>query len=196
MTFAVVGVLSLTILPATSAYAQGSEQYTDLREGNNTPKVIECALIPEVCPQAQMPSQKGELTRGVQRPTPAAPPSPVAAMPVEPRPVVLNINFATNSDVVPPKHYADLNNLGEVLKRNPQTRIEIAGYTDSRGSFTSNQSLSEKRAASVKRYLVENFLINPEYVIAKGYGPSVPIASNDTPEGRAKNRRVQAARVK
>jgi OOP family OmpA-OmpF porin len=109
--------------------------------------------------------------------------------------VVLKVNFATNSDNIPLKYYSDLNKLGEVLSLYPQTRVEIAGYTDDRGSLVYNQALSARRAESVKRYFVEHFSITPAHVGAQGYGPSAPITSNETPEGREKTRRVQATRV-
>jgi len=196
-TLALVGVLSFLSLPVISAHAQGSEPYTDLRDRAYTPEVIKCSLIPEACSQGQAPSQEGEVTRSkLVRPQTATPPPPATTVSVEPKPVVLNITFATNSDRIPPKYYSDLNKLGEVLALYPQTRVEIAGYTDDRGSLVYNQALSERRAESVKRYLVEHFSITPAHVGAKGYGPSTPITSNDTPEGREKNRRVQATRVK
>jgi OOP family OmpA-OmpF porin len=197
MILAIVGVLSLLTLPVASAQTQSGEQYTDLRERTYTPEVIKCSLIPEACSQGQAPGQEGEITRSkLVRPPSTPTTSPPTTVSGEPRPVVLNVNFATNSDTILPQYYSDLNKLGEVLSLYPQTRVEIAGYTDSRGSLAYNQSLSERRAESVKRYLVERFSITPAYVGAKGYGPSDPIASNDTSEGREKNRRVQAARVK
>jgi OmpA-OmpF porin, OOP family len=69
-------------------------------------------------------------------------------------------------------------------------KIEVSAHTDYKGSGESNQVLSEKRAASVKDYLVSRG-VNEKRLIAKGYGESQPIASNRTEEGRAKNRRVE-----
>ena len=77
----------------------------------------------------------------------------------------------------------------KVLKLNPNLTVEIQGHTDSRGSDAYNQRLSEQRAASVKRYLV-NQGINPARLVTRGFGEAVPVASNLTEEGRAHNRRV------
>ncbi len=68
--------------------------------------------------------------------------------------------------------------------------IEVEGHTDNVGSHNANQKLSEARAESVCQYLLENFGLPQELLIAKGYGTTQPIVSNDTKEGRAKNRRV------
>jgi OOP family OmpA-OmpF porin len=77
-----------------------------------------------------------------------------------------------------------------VLENNPSLNIEIQGYTDSTGSEDYNLKLSQRRAESVKNFLV-NRGIDPGRLTAKGYGSANPVASNDTPEGRAKNRRVE-----
>jgi len=77
-----------------------------------------------------------------------------------------------------------------VLENNPGLNIEIQGYTDSTGSEDYNLKLSQRRAESVKNFLV-NRGIDPGRLTAKGYGSANPVASNDTPEGRAKNRRVE-----
>lgn len=74
-------------------------------------------------------------------------------------------------------------------------RFEIAGHTDSVGSDEANMTLSRARAENLKTYLVETHGIDPDRLVAKGYGESVPVATNDTPEGRAKNRRVVFKRL-
>jgi outer membrane protein OmpA-like peptidoglycan-associated protein len=68
--------------------------------------------------------------------------------------------------------------------------IEIAGHTDSVGPARSNQKLSEERAESVRQYLLKTYALPPSAIVGRGYGESNPIARNDTPDGRAKNRRV------
>ena len=77
-----------------------------------------------------------------------------------------------------------------VLNDNPDLNIEIQGYTDITGEEDYNVQLSQRRAESVMSYLVSRG-IDPARLTAKGYGPANPVASNDTPEGRAKNRRVE-----
>jgi len=68
--------------------------------------------------------------------------------------------------------------------------IEIAGHTDNVGSPESNLKLSQERAEAVRQYLLQSYGLPPQLVIAQGYGDRQPVASNDAPEGREKNRRV------
>lgn len=84
---------------------------------------------------------------------------------------------------------SDLDKLIQFLKDNPETRLEIQGYTDNIGSLALNTKLSQARANSVVDYLTKNG-IDGSRLSAKGFGPSLPVASNTTAEGRAKNRRV------
>jgi outer membrane protein OmpA-like peptidoglycan-associated protein len=81
-----------------------------------------------------------------------------------------------------------------ILEQNPSTKLEIQGYTDNQGSVESNQKLSERRAKSVMDYLVKKG-IDKGRLTAKGFGISNPVATNDTPEGRAENRRVELSPV-
>lgn len=81
-----------------------------------------------------------------------------------------------------------------MLKAHPDLKLLIEGHTDNTGSAEINQSLSEKRAEAVKAYLVSTFGIDASRLEAKGFGASKPVASNDTPEGRQQNRRVELVR--
>ena len=115
-----------------------------------------------------------------------------------PRPAVtLNVLFGSNSDVVPPASYAEIDKLGTLLSWPQYTdyRIQLEGHTDSQGSARKNQALSEKRVQNIKAYLVQHFHFTPERILAVGYGPTKPIASNDTPEGRSQNRRVEVVNL-
>ena len=85
-----------------------------------------------------------------------------------------------------------LTDLNRVLKKYPKNRIVVQGYTDSTGSDEYNQTLSEQRAKAVYDYLLANGLKTLS-ITHVGYGKANPIASNDTEEGRAKNRRVVLA---
>jgi OOP family OmpA-OmpF porin len=85
---------------------------------------------------------------------------------------------------------AALDDALEILNRHADLVVEVAGHTDSRGTDAYNQRLSERRAASVVKYLVAHG-ISAERLTAKGYGESEPVADNATDEGRAKNRRVE-----
>jgi outer membrane protein OmpA-like peptidoglycan-associated protein len=80
---------------------------------------------------------------------------------------------------------------GMILKENPQLKVEIGGHTDESGNEKANQAISEKRAESAKKYLMDKFNIAADRMTAKGYGATKPIADNSTQEGRSKNRRVE-----
>jgi outer membrane protein OmpA-like peptidoglycan-associated protein/tetratricopeptide (TPR) repeat protein len=100
-----------------------------------------------------------------------------------------DIYFAFNSFNLTPESEAILDLLTEFLDENPKISIEIQGHTDNIGNAAENMKLSANRAKSVYDYLVAND-IPPARLTYKGYGKTVPVATNDTEEGRAKNRRT------
>lgn len=104
--------------------------------------------------------------------------------------ILKNVFFATASSELNPKSYSELDRLIKLLNDNPTIKIEISGHTDNDGSRKTNQALSERRAQSVYTYLLKD--IDSTRLTYKGYAFDEPIASNDTEEGRAKNRRVEA----
>jgi len=105
--------------------------------------------------------------------------------------IVLNVEFDTDSAIVQDKYYDDIKQLADFMKAYPKTTAVIEGHTDNVGSAEYNQKLSQARANSVRQYLIDNFGIKASRLSAIGYGLTKPIASNDTEEGRQKNRRVQ-----
>jgi outer membrane protein OmpA-like peptidoglycan-associated protein len=78
-----------------------------------------------------------------------------------------------------------------ILKDNPKIKVEIGGHTDAVGPEAARQKISEKRAESAKKYLMDKFNIPADRMVTKGYGSQKPIADNKSKEGRAKNRRVE-----
>jgi outer membrane protein OmpA-like peptidoglycan-associated protein len=104
--------------------------------------------------------------------------------------VLNNIYFETGKATILSGFSSDLEKLVRFLKDNPETRLEIQGHTDNTGSLAINNRLSQARAESVVTYLSGNG-IDRNRLLAKGYGPSRPLTSNDTPENRARNRRVE-----
>ncbi len=108
------------------------------------------------------------------------------------KPVVLKINFDTNKAVVKPQYYDELKTVGDFLTYFPKAKGEISGYTDSSGSKAINKPLSQARADSVKKFIVDTFGIDAARIASKGYGSAKPVASNKTKAGRAKNRRIEA----
>jgi OmpA-OmpF porin, OOP family len=106
--------------------------------------------------------------------------------------VTLDIEFNTAKWYVKPKYNDEIKQVADFMKAHPEAKVVIEGHTDSVGSKASNIKLSQQRAESVKAYLVNRFGIEGNRLRAVGYGPDRPIASNDTSEGRQKNRRVEA----
>ena len=101
-----------------------------------------------------------------------------------------NITFPTNAESLKADFYEVLDSVALVLEEFDKTIIVVAGYTDSKGSDTYNQSLSEKRANSVASYL-KTKKVKPARFDVVGFGEKNPIANNATEEGRALNRRVE-----
>ncbi len=99
-----------------------------------------------------------------------------------------DVNFDSGKAVI--KNPEVLDEVVEILKQNPAMTGEVRGYTDNTGTLELNRKLSEARAKSVRDYLVKQG-IAPERIRARGFGPAQPVASNDTAEGRAQNRRVE-----
>lgn len=108
------------------------------------------------------------------------------------KPAILMINFDVDKHDIKPKYHNELKTVGDFLKEFPQSHGEIAGHTDSTHTRAYNQKLSERRANSVKEYIIKNFGIAPERLTSKGYGKDKPIATNKTRTGKAKNRRIEA----
>lgn len=101
-----------------------------------------------------------------------------------------NITFATDSSNISADFYSVLDSVALVINEFEKTYIDIYGYTDSTGSEAYNLTLSEKRASSVARYLESQQVVS-QRIVTRGKGESNPVASNDTPEGRSLNRRVE-----
>jgi len=106
---------------------------------------------------------------------------------------VNDINFDYDKFQLKPQEKDELNQLGKFLQANPKTFVAVQGFTDNRGSAEYNMKLSRDRAEAVTDYLVKNFKLDAGRVATMWYGEGNPIAGNDTPEGRAKNRRVEIA---
>ena len=105
-----------------------------------------------------------------------------------------NVTFATDSADLSPAFFDVLNSVGKVLGEFDQTVVEVAGHTDSTGSDAYNQSLSERRSASVATYLQAQGVLS-QRLITVGMGEARPVADNTTAEGRQANRRVEITMV-
>jgi OOP family OmpA-OmpF porin len=105
------------------------------------------------------------------------------------------VMYDFNSATIKSEAYPMLEEAVLILKENPEMKVEIDGHTDNKGSAAYNMTLSERRAKSVKKYFVDKG-VEAERLTTKGFGFTKPAASNDTKEGRAKNRRVELTPVK
>lgn len=167
-----VFISMLAVLVSFTVLSAQEEKFTDFRGRKYSVEELEKAMIPAT-----------SLYRGI--PQPGKPPAPEKVS------IAPNVFFAFNSAQILPKHYEDLDMIGEVLTRNPDYRFQVEGHTDNMGSEPYNQALSEKRAVSIKQYLVEHFSIAPERLSTVGFGESRPRKPNETSEGRGVNRRVE-----
>ncbi len=105
--------------------------------------------------------------------------------------VTRGILFDVNSDKIKPESYGTLKEIAKVLSDNADVKVRIIGHTDSDGSDESNLDLSKRRAASVKNTLNSEFSIDAARMETDGKGESEPVVDNNTPEGKANNRRVE-----
>jgi OmpA-OmpF porin, OOP family len=134
---------------------------------------------------------------GPEKP-PAPPPPPKVAAPAPPPPappakeklVLRGVNFDFNKSTIRPGDAAVLDEAAASLKANPNVTVNVNGYTDAIGTVEYNIGLSNRRADAVVNYLGEKGIASSR-LIPHGYGKSDPVATNDTPEGRAQNRRVE-----
>jgi outer membrane protein OmpA-like peptidoglycan-associated protein len=104
--------------------------------------------------------------------------------------IQLDIEFQVGSVEISSTYFDQLKRVADLMKISPNRSAVIEGHTDSMGSATRNLQLSQRRAESVRQNLIDHFGIAKERLVAKGFGETRPIASNETPEGRRKNRRV------
>jgi len=135
-------------------------------------------------------------------PAPVAEPAPAVIAPPPPPPkpepvpqklcMTLKIEFDYDKSDVKPKYHNVIEKVAEFLKKHPEATVVIEGHTDNRGSYAYNIKLSDRRADSVRNYLIEKFGVAPERISTKGYGYTKPIATNKTAAGRQKNRRIDA----
>lgn len=104
---------------------------------------------------------------------------------------VYGIYFDTDKSVIKTGSEAALKEIAALLKKNPSLNIRLVGHTDSVGDFAHNMKLSEARAKSIMAALTNQYGVAATRLSAHGVGPLAPVSSNDTEEGRAKNRRVE-----
>jgi OOP family OmpA-OmpF porin len=104
----------------------------------------------------------------------------------------LNVEFNSHSAAIQPAYYGAINTIGDYMNKYPTTSAIIEGHTDNEGTDEYLMQLSQQRAESVVAYLVDKYGIDRSRLTAKGYGDTRRIAYNTTPEGRQRNRRINA----
>lgn len=138
---------------------------------------------PAPAPQPPPPPPPAPAPAPAPQPPPPAPaPQQIISLP--------GVVFANNSAVLLPRSRATLDGAVQTLQNNPNVTAEVSGYTSSTGSAAYNLKLSQRRAESVMKYLVDHG-VDASRLTAHGYGEADPVASNKTAEGRAQNRRVE-----
>jgi len=146
------------------------------------------ACVPIVCSfVGERPAPPPPPARVVKKPAPK--PAPPPAPPMQERLVLRGVNFATDSAAIDPASAVVLDVAADQLRSRPNVSVVVEGHTDSTGSDAYNQALSQRRADSVLKYLVRKG-VPAQRLTARGFGEANPVASNDTAEGRAMNRRV------
>jgi len=104
--------------------------------------------------------------------------------------VRMGLNFDSGSSVIQPQHFVLLRKIQTAIDVFPGSQVEVQGHTDSFGADEFNMSLSLKRARAVEQYLLANMNLGSSTIEAVGHGETVPLANNETPEGRSRNRRI------
>jgi outer membrane protein OmpA-like peptidoglycan-associated protein len=163
----------------------------ELHSGQPTQKVDNViAEKPIAVPQSHPVEIEKEIapvkeTGSTIAPTPVSKAEPVP----EKISISLNVQFDTGKANIQPKYYDDIKRIAEFMNKYPLTSAVIEGHTDNVGKEAVNVKLSHRRAAAIKASLAENFGIDPSRIKAIGYDYQKPLASNQTAEGRQKNRR-------
>jgi OmpA-OmpF porin, OOP family len=118
----------------------------------------------------------------------AAPPPPIK-IPAKGSVTLTGVTFAFDSAKLTDSSRPVLDGVASGLKQHPLIKVQLQGYTDSKGSFAYNMRLSRRRAEAVRQFLIGDG-VDPSQLSARGYGPEHPVASNRTADGRSQNRRV------
>lgn len=177
----------------TAAWAQDEERsVTDLTGAELTREMLVKALQPQVekplgARSITPPScakYRRDMSRGLR-------PAPVSEN------IAITVQFASDEAKLTAQARQVLDELGAALQDSAleECCFHVEGHTDSQNTEDYNQLLSEARAKSVVDYLSERFGIDPDRLLQRGYGETDPMASNDTSEGRQKNRRVQVSNL-
>jgi len=156
-------------------------------------RVVDVAPLKDEITTVAKPTGKGgkEATAPVTEPLPFTSQDLATSIAKEGRAAVNQIYFETDSAVIKPESRPALEAIAQLLRDNPGLKVLLVGHTDNRGGLQYNMDLSNRRATAVRDALVKHYGIAPARLGAAGVGFLAPVATNTTPEGRAKNRRVE-----
>ncbi len=195
--------------------ADRMQSYYDVYRGYAPPVVVNrsgaggvTALVtpPQADSGAARPDSIGAVSRDSTGLVPPPRPGAVAALPRAAIPSVYEVerailetglfraagvNFEFAKATLLEGAEALVDPVGEVLRKYPDLRLEVAGHTDSVGTEAFNQKLSQARAETVRQYLIRRYGIAPDRLVARGYGETQPLVTNENPTGRTLNRRVE-----
>jgi len=107
-----------------------------------------------------------------------------------------SLEFDNNSSNIKPEMETDLNKVVDFMLDHPYLKVSISGHTDSDGDPNANLKLSKARAVSIRNYVIEKGRIDPDRILAEGYGNQKPIVEEKTPEDKRINRRVEFEIIK
>lgn len=141
-----------------------------------------------ICKNEATPTPAPQAAAPAPAPAPKEKPAPPAAKKI----ILRGVNFAFDSAEITPESQVILQSAADVLKENPNVKINVTGHTCSIGTDEYNQGLSERRADAVRQNLIGQGVV-AERLQAAGKGESQPVADNATKDGRAQNRRVELA---
>ncbi len=179
-------VILLSLVVASISYAQGCCNVVDSEGLTVVDSDGLCVTAPN------LPSYDGDCASGMMGTM--APKTGKPKLEREEKTVLMEalegVKFKTDSDFLLPESLPKIDAVAELMKNHPDYKLTIDGYTDNTGESVYNHELSLKRANAVKARLIEDGIAGSR-VTTHGYGEERPIATNETEEGRAKNRRVE-----
>jgi outer membrane protein OmpA-like peptidoglycan-associated protein len=152
--------------------------------------LIKVQAPPPLPPVVKLVVQPAPLVKPVVQPVPVPP-----VVVEKPKPELDSVPFDINKTNINPFAAKVLDKNAVIIKEYPKMKIEIHGHTDNTGSEVANKIISEKRAKSCEKYLMDKFNIADERMDIKGFGSSRPITDNSTIEGRAKNRKARQSLI-
>jgi len=183
-----------TVHVATNSLWEQAEEMAGAKTLQDIADAGKCGFATEDSTIASMEGMDNFVTEVFLEKAPEKPmPPPPPAKP-EPKRVsiALYVQFDFDKSLIKPEYYKDIEKVAEFLKEYPEATGVLEGHTCSIGTEEYNQKLSERRANAVKAYLVDKLGVDSSRLTTVGYGETRPVASNDTEEGRKKNRRVVA----